>query len=60
MEQLQELVRYRGKHGTTNVDQRNNKDLHNWTYNQNTSKHNGTMEPGRIDKLNQINFEWTV
>ena len=57
---LQKLIRYKNKHGTTNVDQKHNIVLYSWTNYQNQSKHNCTMEQGHIEKLNQINFEWIV
>ena len=57
--QLNELIKYKAKHGDCNVPQRQ-RPLGSWVGTQRANYKNNKLSQDRIDRLNAIGFEWTA
>lgn len=55
---LKALQDYHAKFNSWNVPQRRNKALYNWVRRQRTAKGNNELSQKRIDRLDDIGFDW--
>ncbi len=55
----QQLVVYKQEIGNCNVPRSYDSKLNTWISSNNRSYKNGKLDPDKIEKLNQLGFEWT-